>query len=167
MSRAARGAEWCVGVGTIALSIGFITSAQPPISAGVVLLGGLWIAGLHRGWGRIAQLGMSVFVALIIASVLLESPLPLGLIALVCALAAWDLRRFSAWLTRWAPAAGADLERSHFTRLLVALGVGLALGVLCWLVQVPISFLGALALASIGVYGLYRFSTQWREVSGE
>ena len=167
MSMLNRGACLAVGIAAFTLALSLLASSKPPLAMAAIILGSLWFAGLFRGWPGVTEIGLFLFVALTVVGILLYGPLFLHLFAVACALAAWDLDRYARRPARRAVPEEHHVERAHLVRLLTALGVGMALGLLSWLVRVSLSFLWALALGSIAVYGLYRSSILWQREPDE
>jgi hypothetical protein len=80
---------------------------------------------------------------------------PLVFAAVLCALAAWDLNSFSQRLAFAAAEDGKQqIERQHFLRLGLILGLGLGLSAISFLIQFKLSFEWAVVLTLITFTGI-------------
>jgi hypothetical protein len=102
-------------------------------------------------------LGMAVFIGLAVYATWLGMSSWLAMLAVLLALAAWDLGRFTFRL-RDVPdaAAAAQLERVHLTRLGLALGTGLVLGALALMLRISFDFGWALVIGAAAIFALSR-----------
>jgi hypothetical protein len=122
-----------------------------------LLVGMLWIVlGRKRGAG--ADLGLLLLAVCVLVALLQGSSLGLSLPAIACALAAWDLDRFSALLRRkdWRIDDPDRLTGSHVALLALVLVLGMGAGWLATMLPVDIGFrtMVAAMLLSIALFGL-------------
>lgn len=137
---------------TVILTGLHLTSGNATIALGTFLLGAIWLF-LEFKQRRTFP---SLFMALLIGSALLagvnHEPSLLIVLAVVAALAAWDLSRFLSRLRLYAAQdISPDLYTKHLYRLAIPLGVGFGLALVPMLVRLPVSFVAFLVLALLTV----------------
>ena len=140
---------------TLPLAVAGALQVSLSWAGGQVLFGLLWLVALWRGWRWI---GAPALIWVVIASALEilwgSSPLP-GLLAVLAALAAWDLehQRWRLEHSGLVPDA-ASLMHTQRLRLLVVLVLGLLIGGLGLLQQFQLSFGWAALLGLLVLLGL-------------
>ena len=118
-------------------------------------LGGLWLYADVSVDGYEGTLFFVAFVALAVVASLPDVLGPLPLLGLSINLAAWDLARFLARLSRQKdPAVRADLQARHLTLLVMVIGAGFMIGVLPFLLQVAIPFVIVFGFALLALLAL-------------
>jgi hypothetical protein len=172
----------------LGLVIGFVWLGQAWLALSAAVLGLLWLVG---GWRANTErplldlLGLVGFCGLAADGVVQGLAGWLGLLAVLLALAGWDLSRFERRLAEAAPVSAAPLppaaedeapappeavvsaeepaaspaarmQRTHLTRLGLALGGGLLLGGAALLVRIPLEFGAALAVGLVAIIALSR-----------
>ena len=164
----------CVVLAAGALVAGALTNPAPLVTAGldlagfgpqgrwlwtaaVGLLAVLWLLGYWRGLAWVATVGLvgfAVTAALGLLTGLAAGWMVFGLLSALCA---WDLHRFAQrlWSVERVEAQG-DLERRHLQRLLAVAGLGLLTAFLALRIEVRLTFLMALLLGLLAVWGLSR-----------
>jgi len=167
MSTPSDGARMAVMFAALASALAFLASASPSLALAAIILGSLWLAGSIRGWAWVTNTGLFLAMTLCVVASLRNAPLLPSLLAAAFALAAWDLDRYARWTARLEVPRGLQMEQAHLIRLAAALILGVALGMFAWVVRLSLSFLWALALGSIAVYGLYRSFILWRREPDE
>ncbi|HSR30069.1 MAG TPA: hypothetical protein VLY63_05845, partial [Anaerolineae bacterium] len=126
-------------------------------TTGIGLLGILWVFGYVRGWGWMAYVGLVGFVAAAAIGLLLNLGVGWMVFGLVAALCAWDLHRFVLCLERVDRVVDErTMTNRHLGRLLAVAGLGLVLAVVALRIQVRLTFLMALLLGLMAVWGLSR-----------
>jgi len=151
-----------VGFGAAGQMIGALVSLGLGVSWAAVDWWGLRKSGVVTETGQrragdpfMDGLGLTVFTGLAVWGVWLGLSRWLGLLAVLLALAAWDLGRFTFRISDVLDgAAAARLERVHLSRLGLALGGGLLLGGLALLLRVPLDFGWALLIGATAVIAL-------------
>jgi hypothetical protein len=126
-------------------------------TAAVGLLAVLWLAGYWRGLAWVAPVGLVGFAVAAALGLLMGLAAGWMVFGLLAALCAWDLHRFGLRLQSVERVeAVADLERRHLQRLLAVAGLGLLAAFLALRIQVRLTFLMALLLGLLAVWGLSR-----------
>jgi hypothetical protein len=159
----------CVVLTAGALIAGALTGTGPVLTAGlgpqgrwlwtaaVGLLAVLWLLGYWRGLAWVATVGLVGFVAAAALGLLMGLAAGWMVLGLLAALCAWDLHRFVQRLRRVERVeAQGDLERRHLQRLLAVAGLGLLAAFLALRIEVRLTFLMALFLGLLAVWGLSR-----------
>lgn len=135
-------------------------------TAVVGLLAVLWLLGYWRGLAWVAAVGLVGFTAAAAMGLLMGLAAGWMVSGLLAALCAWDLHRFALRLrgverveTR------GDLERRHLQRLLTVVGLGLLAAFLALRIEIRLTFLMALLLGLMAVWGLSRVVILYRRES--
>jgi hypothetical protein len=145
----------CVGLAAGALATAYGLQGWWLWTAGVGLLGVLWLVGYWRSWGWLASVGLVGSVAASAIGLLLDLPAGWMVAGLLAALCAWDLHRFVVSLEtvdRVDDEGG--LTRRHLARLGTVAGLGLVLVVVALGIEVRLTFLMASLLGLLAVWGL-------------
>lgn len=146
----------CAGLATLALALGYASSALWGIGSAVAL-GLLWLAGDWRGWDWANDVCLAGWVGLAAFGAWQGLPAGLMLLGVVAALAAWDLGHFAARLRdAGAITPPSELTRDHLRRLAGVAGAGLLLGSIALGVRVELTFGWALLAAALAIIGLSR-----------
>lgn len=161
-----------IGLAAILVAGAAIIAAGLLQVSGVVLSGGwliallaaaaaaLWLADYARAQHRLASPMLVAFVVLAAVSAGLPGGRALAPLAVVAALAAWDLDRFAARMDAVAATDEAQraerrrLEVQHLYRLAVVAVLGLALAWLAEAIRVELSFGWAIVLGLLAALGL-------------
>jgi hypothetical protein len=147
----------CVVLAAGALAIGYGLHGWWLWTTGIGLLGVLWVLGYWRGWGWMASVGLVGFVAVDAVGLLLDLGIGWMVFGLVAALCAWDLHRFVLCLERVDRVEDErTMTQRHLGRLLAVAGLGLVLAFVAMRIQVRLTFLMALLLGLLAVWGLSR-----------
>jgi hypothetical protein len=146
-----------IATATVILTGFHLVSENAVIALGTLLLGVAWLF-LEFKQRRTLP---SLFMALLIGSALLASvnrePSPLIMLAVVAALAAWDLSRFLSRLRLYAAQdISPDLYTKHLYRLAVPLCVGFGLALVPMFVRLPMSFAAFAILTLLAVIAFRR-----------
>jgi hypothetical protein len=147
----------CVGLAVGSLVIGYGQGGWWDWMLIPAVLGGLWLLGYWRGWAWMASVGLIGFVG--ISAIGLWLGLDAGWMVggLVAALCAWDLHHFALSLQRVGRIENERaLEQRHLLRLLAVAGLGLVLAVVALRIEIRLTFLQALLLGLLVVWGLSR-----------
>jgi hypothetical protein len=162
---------WILSAGTVlaaaALAMGYgLQEVWGGVAvAGVV--GGFWLFGQWRRWGRVASVALVLMIGTATVGLWLGVGGGWALAGVVAALAAWDLDRFTQRMRMAGRAVDADvLERRHLRRLSVVSGAGLLLGVVALSVRVRLGFAAAFLLGLLAVLGLSRAVSFLRREGG-
>jgi hypothetical protein len=149
------GALSATGQAAAGLITGFGPQGRWLWVAVVGLLAALWLAGYWRALVWVAPVGLVGFAAAAALGLLMGLGPGWMVFGLLAALCAWDLHRFGLRLRRVERVeAVADLERRHLQRLLAVAGLGLLAAFLALRIQVRLTFLMALLLGLLAVWGL-------------
>jgi hypothetical protein len=152
-----------IGLGAAALGTGLAGGGAVWL-APAAAVGLLWLVGEWRGWGWVTTAAFTLQVSLAAAGIMMGSAAAWMGAAVVIGVCAWSLGDF---VRRAAPLAREaerpSLERRFLTRLLILAGASLALGAIALTVRVRLSFLPAVLLGALLVYGLIRVIGVWRE----
>jgi hypothetical protein len=142
------------------LALGFGLAGHPLIAAGAALLCVGWLAIGWRAAGSnpaLDDFGLLVFIGITVWGFWQGLSAWLALVAVLLALAAWDMGRFiRRQVLALNEEMAARMERTHLIRLGQALGGGLLLGSLALLVRIPLDFGMALVIGIIAVVALSR-----------
>jgi hypothetical protein len=125
----------------------------------VVVIGLLWLAGDRQDWDWTAELCLAGWVGLAAFGAWWGTISGWMLIALIAALAAWDLRHFDIRLRNSGALPPAELTRTHLRHLALVAAAGLLFGGIALGIHFELTFgwsLLAGALAVIGVSRLLR-----------
>jgi hypothetical protein len=168
-------------VASASLAASFGWTGVWPLALAALIAGAFWAYAFRRHWEGAASLMLVVFVVIAAVDVNLSGGRLLAPVAVVAALAAWDLHRFVARLRSGFDEDAADeesaaedveiliettaddllleqerraLERSHLRRLLVVSAVGLALAWLAEAARFRLALPIALALGLLAILGL-------------
>jgi hypothetical protein len=116
-----------------------------------------WLIGLWRRWAWLTSIGFVLCAGAAAAGLLLGVEAGWMLLALVMALAAWDLDSFVRRMEGAEQVEGRqDLERRHLLRLVAVEGVGVLLAAVALGVRLDIGFGAVLLLSLVAVVGLSR-----------
>lgn len=122
---------------------------------GSVAIGAAWLALEWRDVRGLSWLGLLAFVVVAVLDSMNHAPMPLTLLALCSALAAWDLSTFRARTAGVADeSARAALERTHLRKLALTAGIGFAAALIPLVAQFSISFLALCVVLLIAVLAL-------------
>ncbi len=154
-----RAAIAAILVASVAAAVPFIRGEGWPLVVLALAIGAFWLLELRRGRHRVASplLAGYVILAALATGTAVSFLAPL---AVVAALAAWDLDRFAARLDEAGRANEASLaerrslEAQHLRRLLRVSLLGLALAWLALAVRVQLAFGLAVALGLVAALGL-------------
>lgn len=140
---------------TSVLTLGYGTWGSWVIAVGLAVVGLLWLLRPPLGRAGVTSSGFLIFAIFAGYGAWVGLPAIGMLLALVLALAAWDLDRFAARLQ------GADftphektLVRSHLLRLSIVCGLGLLVGGAATAVRWELGFWWTLLLALLTAIGL-------------
>ena len=125
------------------------------VSIGIILLGIVWIAALIRGFPLISAFGFPIFVLLSIVGIWLDLSPWLMLTSITASLVTWDLIHFNERLQLVGDFEDRRrMERSHFLRLGIVLGVGLIGYDISMQAHIDLTFGSAALLALLGIWGV-------------
>ncbi len=126
-----------------------------PALIGIILLGVVWIAALIRGFPLISAFGFPIFVLLSMVGIWLDLSPWLMLTSITASLVAWDLIHFNQRLQMIGDFEDRRrMERSHFLRLGIVLGVGVIGYDISMQAHIDLTFGGAALLALLGIWGV-------------
>jgi len=144
----------------VVFGLGFLLANHPLVALAGFLLAGGWLLVAWRvpgGNPAVDGLGLLAFVGLAAWGLFVALSAWIALLGLLLALAAWDLMHF---VRRQGEAldeaSDARMERTHLTRLGLALGIGLVLGGLALVVRVSLDFVVALGIGILAIAALSR-----------
>jgi hypothetical protein len=140
---------------SVALLIwGFFANGFTTQALGLVIFGIAWIIGQIR-WVWIASLGLAVVTLGAVLGIFYNLPVALMAGGVLFALIAWDLAEFHFRLKKAAKEdAIGTLERRHFTRLGLIIGLGCAIILFTRFLRVRFNFEVAALLILAGVWGI-------------
>jgi hypothetical protein len=142
---------------TAALSAGYGLAGLWPWLVAPGGLGLVWLGGYWRDWFWITPLGLIGFAVAAAAGLLQGLGAGWMVLGLVAALCAWDLHYLVRTLQALEPAkVHRRLEWSHIQRLSVVAGLSLVLAAVALTIEVRFTFLVALFLGLLAVWGLGR-----------
>lgn len=145
----------CVGLAVGSLVIGYGQRGWWDWTVAIWVLGGLWLFGYWRGLAWIASVGLVGFAGMAAVGLWLDLNAGWMVAGLVTALCAWDLHHFVLCLRRVGRVENErGLEQRHLLRLLAVAGLGSALAVIALRIEVRLTFLEALLLGLLVVWGL-------------
>jgi hypothetical protein len=145
-----------IALAGIVPGIGLALSGVWPLALACAAMGGLWLYGYRHGWDGLASLLLVGFIIPAAIGVGLSGGAVWAPLAVVLALAAWDLHRFTGRMVN----AGAYsdetrvLERRHLVRLLAVSGLGLVLSWTAVAIRLKLGMAVALALGFLAILGL-------------
>lgn len=132
-----------------------VTAQDATAAIGALAVGAIWLA---LEWRAVRGLSWACLLALVVVAVLGSlnyAPMPLVLLALCSALAAWDLSSFNARTADVeASEAKTVMQRNHLRKLGVTAGAGFAAALIPLVAQVSISFLALCLLLLVAVVAL-------------
>jgi hypothetical protein len=147
----------CVSLAAGALGLGYSLGGLWAGTLTLGILGLLWLLGYWRGWAWIAPVGLIGCTGAAAAGLLLELRADWMVFGLVAALCAWDLHRFVLRLTMMDRIEDERaMTQRHLGRLLAVAGLGLVFAVVALRIEVRLTFLMALLLGLLAVWGLSR-----------
>jgi hypothetical protein len=148
----------CAGMATLALALGYGDQA---LWAGVgidIAIGLLWLAGDWRIWDWAAAPCLAGWTGLAAFGAWQGLAAGWMLIAVIAALAAWDLGHFAMHLRdAGAIAQPADLARAHLRQLAIVVVSGTLLGSIALGMRIELTFGWAILAAVLAIIGLSSF----------
>jgi hypothetical protein len=147
----------CAGIAALALALGYASQALWA-GAGICLaIGLLWLGSRLRGWDWAADPCLAGWAGMAAFGAWQGLPASLLLLAVVAALAAWDLDHFAARLRcAGVIAQRAELGRAHLRQLAIVAGIGLLLGAIALSLRVDLTFGWAILIATLAIFSLSR-----------
>ncbi|HEU5102774.1 MAG TPA: hypothetical protein VFU22_27320 [Roseiflexaceae bacterium] len=147
----------CVGAATLVLTLSYAGQALWAGAGIGAAIGLLWSIGQWRGAHWPTDLYLAGWVGLAAFGAWQGVSAGWMLVAMIAALAAWDLDRFAERLH----SAGrvihpTDLARAHLRQLAIVVGVGLVLGFVALGLRIELTFGWALLVAGLAIYSLSR-----------
>lgn len=128
-----------------------------PVGLLAASLAGLWLVVRRRRPGSLTSPMLLAFILLAAAAADLPSARFWAPLALVAALAAWDLERFASRLAMAEPSAETrELEQRHLRRLAAVTGSGLLLGWAGQAIHLKLDLALILLLGFLAILGLNR-----------
>jgi hypothetical protein len=147
----------CLGLATGALAAGYGLEGHWGWTAVIGLLGTIWLFGFWQCWPWLASVSLVGFAVTAAAGIWLEVGAGWMVLGLIAALCGWDLHRFSLILGSVERIeAQRELEQQHLLRLLAVFGLGSLLAATSLTIEIRLSFLPALLLGVLAVWGLNR-----------
>ncbi|MEK6753822.1 MAG: hypothetical protein AABZ00_16310 [Chloroflexota bacterium] len=138
-----------------ALTYGLAANEYVSVSITVALLGIAWIVLFMRGLHRFSGLAFAVFVIISLVSLWADVSPVLALAGVSFSLLAWDLTRFHQRLQMTNSQQDArKMERAHFTRLALVIGLSLLGYFAVTRIHVTLTFGAAALLALLGIWGI-------------
>ncbi len=145
----------CILLAMGTLAVGYGLGGQWVWTAVIGLVGVLWLAGTWRGWEWVASMGLIGFTGIAAVGLWLDLGAGWMVFGLVAALCAWDLGRFVLCLRRVGRVeAERELEQRHLQRLLAVAGLGLLVAAIALSIEIRFTFVMALLLGLLAVWGL-------------
>jgi hypothetical protein len=159
MSLVARILAVCIGLAALALALGYGLGGLAPVVPALVLVGGLWLLAAWQRWTWAATPGLVLCTAAAGFGVWWGLAADWMLVGLVAALCAWDLDHFRWRLGQvtWSGEAAERrrmLEWHHLQRLGLVAGLGLLLASISLRLRLRLTFLPAVLLGLLIVWGL-------------
>lgn len=140
---------------TGALTYGLLASDHISSAITVVLLGVTWTVAHLRRLYRFIGLAFVVFVVLSLLCIWADVSPPLALAGVIFSMLAWDLTKFSQRLQMTDhPQDARNMERAHFTRLVLVIGLSMLGYIAASRIQVTLTFGAAALLALLGICGI-------------
>ncbi|MBI5824812.1 MAG: hypothetical protein HZB18_12350 [Chloroflexi bacterium] len=137
------------------LTYGLAANDYIPPSITVALLGIAWIVLFARGLHRFSGFAFAVFIILSSVSLWADVSPVLALAGVIFSLLAWDLTRFHQRLQMTNSQQDTrKMERAHFARLTLLIGLSLLGYFAVTRIQVTLTFGSAALLALLGIWGI-------------
>ncbi len=162
----------CLATGAACLALGYASVGLWPAIAAPLLTLGIWLLAYKRPSSCPPSIALAISVggaalgvvgtagsAVAEAGVLAGSTSLLMLLAVILALAGWDLMLFDQGLAGSSGSLAQTVtlfEQRHFASLALALGLGLLLVVAGRMIHLQIPFVGMTIVALIALFGLER-----------
>ena len=140
---------------TAALVYGFAIEEYITPATIIGLLGIAWMAATMRGFLRVHGLAFALFISLSVVGIWAGVSAWLSLAGVIFSLIAWDLVTFNQRLEMTdSKDDSLKMERAHFARLGLVLGVSLLGYVATTRLQIDLTFGAAALLALLGIWGI-------------
>lgn len=152
-------------LGSALLGIGFAIDDAVRWIAPAAATALLWLVGEWRGWGWATMAGFVLLVGLAATGMLMgHSAVWMGITVMV-GVCAWSLGDFTRRVSLLAREKDhSPLLRRFLSRLLFLAGVSVALGAIALTIHIRLTFLLAILLGILVIYGLSRVIGAWRSV---
>jgi hypothetical protein len=145
----------CVVLSLSSLSLAYASGGYAIPAAVVIVTGMLWLLDYEQRWNHLASIVLVLFTLFCVFGYWMGLYLPLLVLSLTAALAAWDLDHFSRRVLNSAQVKHLDrMEKQHIQSLLLVCGVGLLIAEGTLLVQIQLSFWASFAAALVVLFGL-------------
>jgi hypothetical protein len=144
-----------VVLSTASLSLAYASGEYAVLAAVVIVTGMLWLLDHKQRWNHLASVVLVIFTLLCVFGYWVGLYLPLLVLSLTAALAAWDLDHFSRRVLNSPQVKNLDrMEKQHIQSLLMVCGAGLFIAEATLLVQIRLNFWAAFAAALAVLFGL-------------
>jgi hypothetical protein len=163
------GAEWayyaCLGSAAGLLAVASIIQRQWELALVALAAGAGWAGARRFGWRRLSPVGFLALALAAVSGLWRHLPAAALVVVMALALAAWDLDGFAARLARFQPRRDqSQFVKNHLARLLVVIGIGMALGEAALLLRLS---LGLGWVAALGLLAVFILLQALRLLGGE
>jgi drug/metabolite transporter (DMT)-like permease len=122
-----------------------------------LILGVLWLLDHRLRWQHLASLVLVIFSMFCVLGYWLQLSMPVLVLALSAALAAWDLDHFFRRIQAQPPVRAFDrMHNYHIKQLAFVIGIGIALAQAILLIQITLNFWVIFVLSLIVIISLTR-----------
>ena len=140
---------------TFALAYGFTAEEYTTPAVIIGLLGISWIVATLRGFLRVHGFAFALFISLSVVGIWAGISVWLSLAGVIFSLIAWDLATFGQRLGMTDSRDDSrKMERAHFSRLALVVGISLLGYVVATRLQIDLTFGAAALLALVGIWGI-------------
>jgi drug/metabolite transporter (DMT)-like permease len=122
-----------------------------------LILGVLWLLDHRLRWQHLASLVLVIFSMFCVLGYWLQLSMPVLVLAISAAVAAWDLDHFSRRIQAQPPVRAFDrMQKYHIKQLAFVIGIGIALAQAILLIQITLNFWVIFVLTLIVIISLTR-----------
>jgi hypothetical protein len=158
----------CLLIATLALSSLFLTAGWVFGIIGTFIMSIVWGIFIAQNWNLGSNISIIIFVLAICLAATFETSRSVLLVSLLAALSTWDLAAFHNKLSICQNIADIDhLTRTHLSRLIIVLILGLSLSFLTFGLQLNLKFWQVFVLGIMLLVSLTQVFKQLRQSSNE
>jgi hypothetical protein len=142
---------------TAALSMAYASAGYFLLAGVAIICGVLWLLDHEQRWNHLASIMLALITIFCAFGYWLQVYMPLLVLSLTAALAAWDLDHFAQRMRRAVmPVQFGRIEKQHIQYLLIVCGSGLVIAEGTLLIRIQLNFWVAFVAALLVLIGLTR-----------